>query len=423
MTNGPDKLAHDVTDRAGGADNTAHGTARAPGGSASTDGAGAGAVVRRGGVWQRIKGALLPEMSPISKRRWANFKANRRGYYSLWIFSIVFAITLMAEVIANDRPILVWYNGEVLVPVAVDYPEEKFGGFLAQTDYRDPFIQEEIQNNGWMLWPPIRYSYSTVNLELPTPAPAPPSWALKKEVRCARLPAGVDDPNCSIWNWNWLGTDDQGRDVLARIIYGFRLSALFGILLTVFSSIIGIAVGAVQGYFGGRIDLYGQRFIEFWTSLPSLYILLIIVAILPPGFWVLLFVLLLFSWVSLVGLVRAEFLRVRNFDYIRAAKALGLPAWKIIWRHMLPNAMVATVTMMPFILASSVTSLTALDFLGLGLPPGSPSLGELLQQGKANLHAWWLVATSFVTIAFMLSVLVFIGEAVRDALDPRKAFK
>ncbi|MEL6746866.1 MAG: ABC transporter permease [Pseudomonadota bacterium] len=389
--------------------------------AAPSDDAGAGRG--RQSWWRRATGFLRPELSPIGERRWANFKANKRGYYSLWVFGTIFLITLFAEFIANDRPLIVYYKGEVLAPVAVDYPEERFGGFLAYTDYRDPFIQEEISSNGWAIWPPISYSYRTVNREMPRPAPSPPSWTMDRQERCSRLPNGADDRNCTVWNWNWLGTDDQGRDVLARIIYGFRLSALFGLILTLFSSAIGIGVGAIQGYFGGRIDLYGQRFIEFWTSLPSLYILLIIVAILPPGFWVLLFVLLLFSWVSLVGLVRAEFLRVRNFDYIRAAKALGLPSWKIIMRHMLPNAMVATVTMMPFMLSSSITSLTALDFLGLGLPPGSPSLGELLQQGKANLHAWWLVATAFVTLAFMLSLLVFTGEAVRDALDPRKALK
>jgi len=364
-------------------------------------------------LWQRY----YPP-TPMSDRRWANFKANRRGYWSLWVFLVLFFLTLFAEFIANDRPLLVSYKGEWLSPVLVDYPEEKFGGFLAQTDYRDPFIQEEILGNGWMVWPPIRYSYRTVNLELPTPAPAPPSWQLDREQRCAKYADGVDDPSCTIWNWNWLGTDDQGRDVLARVIYGFRLSVLFALVLTILSSVIGIAAGAVQGYFGGRVDLYFQRFIEFWTSLPQLYILLIIVTVLPPGFWVLLGILLIFSWVGLVGLVRAEVLRARNFDYIRAARALGLPDRNIIFKHLLPNAMVATVTMMPFILSGSLVTLTALDFLGLGLPPGSPSLGELLAQAKNNLHVWWLVTVAFVTIALVLSLLVFVGEAVRDMLDP-----
>lgn len=363
------------------------------------------------------------QLSPINRRRLDNFRANWRGWWSLWLFLFLFITTLFAEFIANDRPLLMWYDGELLSPVLIDYPEEKFGGFLAETDYRDPTIQEEILSKGWMVWPPIRYSYRTVNLDLPQPAPSPPSWTLNLKDRCDVYPDGPSDPNCTVWNWNWLGTDDQGRDVLGRVIYGFRLSALFGLILTFFSSIIGVFAGAVQGYFGGRVDLFFQRFIELWTSLPQLYILLIVASVLPPGFWILLTVLLLFSWVSLVGVVRAEFLRGRNFDYIRAAKALGLPDWQIMRKHLLPNAMVATITMLPFILSGSLVTLTALDFLGLGLPPGSPSLGELLAQGKANLHAWWLVATAFVTIALMLSLLVFVGEAVRDALDPRKTFK
>jgi len=379
-------------------------------------------VAKGGEAYARLKAATRLDLSLINRRRLDNFRANRRGWWSFWIFLFLFLSTLFAEFIANDRPLLIWYKGELLSPVLVEYPEEKFGGFLAITDYRDPVIQDEISANGWIIWPPIRYSYQTVNLELPEPAPAHPSWALGLEKRCAIYPKGADDENCTIWNWNWLGTDDQGRDVLARVIYGFRLSALFGLTLTFFSSIVGVMAGATQGYFGGRVDLFFQRFIELWTSLPQLYILLIVASVLPPGFWILLGVLLLFSWVSLVGLVRAEFLRGRNFDYVRAARALGLPDWKIMIKHLLPNAMVATITMLPFILSSSLVTLTALDFLGLGLPPGSPSLGELLAQGKANLHAWWLVSTAFVTIAVMLSLLVFTGEAVRDALDPRKSF-
>lgn len=361
--------------------------------------------------------------NPINQRRLELFKANRRGYWSFWIFLGLFVFSFFAELIANDRPILASYKGELLFPVIVDYPEEKFGGFLAQTDYRDTEIQAEIEGNGWMLWPPISYNYRTINLEPPGPAPTKPSWLLSKEERCKAYPDGVNDRNCTIGNWNWLGTDDNSRDVLARVIYGFRISAQFGLLLTIFSSIIGIAAGAVQGYFGGRVDLYFQRFIELWTSMPSLYILLIVASLVPSGFWVLLGILMLFSWVSLVGVVRAEFLRGRNFDYVRAARALGLSDWRIMIKHLLPNAMVATVTFMPFILSGSLVTLTALDFLGLGLPVGSASLGELLAQGKNNLHAPWLVITAFITVFLMLSLLVFTGEAVRDALDPRKTFK
>jgi microcin C transport system permease protein len=272
------------------------------------------------------------------------------------------------------------------------------------------------------VWPPIRYSYRTVNNEIAVPAPAPPSFMLDKEIRCQRYPAGVDDANCTAWNWNWLGTDDQARDVVARIIYGFRISVLFGLVLTVISSIVGVTAGAVQGYFGGWVDLLFQRFIEIWTSIPALYLLLIISSVLAPGFWVLLGILLLFSWVALVGVVRAEFLRARNFEYVKAARALGVGNGTIMFRHLLPNAMVATLTFMPFILNGSITTLTSLDFLGFGLPPGSPSLGELLAQGKANLQAPWLGITGFIVISLMLSLLIFIGEAVRDAFDPRKTF-
>ena len=362
------------------------------------------------------------ELSPINLRRWQNFTANRRGFWSLWIFLVLFFISLFAEFVANDRPIIASYKSEILFPIFVDYPEEKFGGFLATTDYRDPFIQDEIEANGWLVWPPIRYSYRTVNNEIAVPAPAPPSFMLDKEIRCQRYPLGVDDANCSAWNWNWLGTDDQARDVVARIIYGFRISVLFGLVLTVISSIVGVAAGAVQGYFGGWIDLLFQRFIEIWTSIPALYLLLIISSVLAPGFWVLLGILLLFSWVALVGVVRAEFLRARNFEYVKAARALGVGNGTIMFRHLLPNAMVATLTFVPFILNGSITTLTSLDFLGFGLPPGSASLGELLAQGKANLQAPWLGITGFIVISLMLSLLIFVGEAVRDAFDPRKTF-
>ena len=362
-------------------------------------------------------------MSPINRRRWESFKANRRGFWSLWIFLALFVVTGLAEFIANDRPLLASYQGEILYPVFVDYPEEKFGGFLPVTDYRDPFVQDAINAEGWILWPPVRYSYRTVNKEVPTPAPSPPSWMLDAEERCAPYPQGTADRNCTIWNWNWLGTDDQARDVLARLIYGFRISVLFGFALTILSSIVGVTAGAVQGYFGGRVDLYFQRFIEIWTSIPALYLLLIISSILVPGFFTLLGILLLFSWVALVGVVRAEFLRARNFEYVKAARALGVGNWTIMFRHLLPNAMVATLTFMPFILNGSITTLTSLDFLGFGMPPGSPSLGELLAQGKSNLQAPWLGLTGFLVISLMLSLLIFVGEAVRDAFDPRKTFK
>jgi microcin C transport system permease protein len=368
-------------------------------------------------------GAGFGVAQTLNQRRWKTFRNHKRGYWSLWIFVVLFVLTLFAEFIANDRPLLVSYKGELLVPVLVNYPEEKFGGFLAQTDYRDPFIRDEIDANGWMIWPPIRYDYRAVNNAPPAPLPAAPSWMYTTEERCAPLPGGVDDPSCTIWNWNWLGTDDQGRDVLARIIYGFRISILFGLILTAASSVVGIAAGAVQGYFGGWTDLLFQRFIEIWTSVPSLYIILILSAVFSPNFFLLLGILLLFSWVSLVGVVRAEFLRARNFEYVAAARALGVRNLTIMWRHVLPNAMVATLTFLPFILNGSVTTLTSLDFLGLGLPPGSPSLGELLAQGKNNIQAPWLGISGFVIISLMLSLLIFIGEAVRDAFDPRKTFR
>jgi microcin C transport system permease protein len=367
--------------------------------------------------------ARRPRISPLNQRRWQNFKANRRGYWSLWIFLILFVLSMFAEFIANDKPIVASYNGEILFPVVVDYPEEKFGGFLAVTDYRDPFIQEEIEANGWMIWPPIRYSYRTVNNEIPTAAPAKPSWMFTEEERCARYALGVDDPNCTLGNWNWLGTDDQARDVAARIIYGFRISVLFGLILTAASAVIGVSAGAVQGYFGGWTDLIFQRVIEIWSSIPVLYLILIIAAVLPPGFFILLGIMLLFSWVAFVGVVRAEFLRARNFEYVNAARALGVGNGTIMFRHLLPNAMVATLTFLPFILNGSITTLTSLDFLGFGLPPGSASLGELLRQGQRNLNAPWLGITGFLSLSIMLSLLIFIGEATRDAFDPRKTFR
>jgi microcin C transport system permease protein len=362
-------------------------------------------------------------LSPLNQRRLANFRANRRGWWSFWIFLVLFILTLGAEFIANDRPILVSYKGELMVPALVDYPESKFGGFFATTNFRDPFIADEIEANGWMLWPPVRFSYSTVDSYVAFAGANPPSWMLTREQLCQRYPLGVEDPNCVPGNFHWLGTDDRGRDVLARLIYGFRISVLFGLILTIASSVIGVFAGAMQGYFGGWLDLIAQRLIEIWTSVPALYLLLIISSVIAPSFWVLLGILLLFSWVSLVGIVRAEFLRARNFEYVNAARALGVSNGTIMWRHLLPNAMVATLTFMPFILSGSVATLTSLDFLGFGLPPGSPSLGELLAQGKNNLQAPWLGLTGFFTIAIMMTLLVFIGEAVRDAFDPRKTFR
>lgn len=335
--------------------------------------------------------------NPVYQRQWQAFRANRRGYWSLWIFLALFTLCMGAELIANDKPLLLSYQDELYFPVFKTYPETTFGGmFETETNYRDPFVAELIEEHGWMIWPPIRFSHGTINYDLVVPSPAPPS---------------AD---------NWLGTDDQGRDVLARIIYGFRLSILFGLILTLASSAIGIAVGAVQGYYGGWTDLAGQRFIEVWSSMPILYLIIILSSFVVPNFWWLLLIMLLFSWMTLVDLVRAEFLRCRNLDYVRAARALGVSTPTIMWRHMLPNAMVATLTFMPFILNGSIVTLTTLDFIGFGLPPGSPSLGELLGQGKANLHAPWLGISGFVSLAVLLSLLIFIGEAVRDAFDPRK---
>ena len=372
------------------------------------------------------------KLGPMGRRRLENFKRNRRGYWSFWIFLALFIGSLCAELIANDRPLIASYNGEILFPALVDYPEEKFGGFLAQTDYRDPVIAEEILAHGWMIWPPIRFANGTHNFDLPTPAPSAPTWWLTQkqcedaisahQTRDPKFrPAG--SPGCGQLEKMWLGSDDQGRDVVARLIYGFRLSVLFGLILAGVSSVVGIFAGAVQGYFGGWLDLVMQRIIEIWSSLPHLYILIILSAILAPSFFVLLGILLLFSWVNLVHLVRAEFLRARNFEYVNAARALGLGDARIMVKHVLPNAMVATLTFLPFVVNSSISTLTSLDFLGLGMPPGSPSLGELLLQGKSNLSAPWLGLSAFAIVALMLSLLIFIGEAVRDAFDPRKTFQ
>ena len=336
-------------------------------------------------------------MRPLTRRRLAIFRASKRGMISLVLFGILFVLSLFAELLANDQPLLIYYDGGFYSPLVRDYPETTFGGdFPTNAVYSEPELQKLIEEKGWMIWPPIPYSYDTVAKGEGRQALQPPSWA------------------------HLLGTDDQARDVMARLIYGFRISVLFGLALTVLSSIIGVVAGAVQGYFGGAVDLLMQRFLEIWSSMPSLYLLIILASFIQPGFWVLLGIMLLFSWMALVGLVRAEFLRGRNFDYVRAARALGMVDARIMFRHILPNAMTASLTFLPFILAGSVTTLTSLDFLGFGLPVGSPSLGELLLQGKNNLNAPWLAFTGFAILALMMSLLVFIGEAVRDAFNPRK---
>lgn len=343
---------------------------------------------------------MAGRFAPMTERRLRQFRRNRRGWYSLWIFLFLFFATLGAELIANDKPILLKYEGSYYAPVFKSYPETAFGGeFETEADYRDPYVQALINDKGWMLWPLIRYSYRTINYNLQVPAPSPPTAE------------------------NWLGTDDQGRDVMARLIYGFRISVLFGLTLTLLSSLVGVIVGAMEGYFGGWFDLLSQRFIEIWGGMPVLFLLIIMSSVITPGFFTLLGLMLLFSWMTLVDVVRAEFLKARNLDYIRAARALGVSTPVIMFRHALPNAMVATLSMMPFVLTGSITVLTSLDFLGFGLPPGSPSLGELLAQGKNNLQAPWLGITAFFSLAVMLSLVTFVGEAVRDAFDPRKVFR
>lgn len=345
-------------------------------------------------LWARKRFAL----SPMNRRRWENFQANKRGLWSLRIVVALFAVSLFAEFIANDKPILVYYDGALLSPAVAFYPETRFGGtFVAEADYRDPFVRERIAEKGWAIWPLIPYHYDTIVRTKTVSAPAAPDGQ------------------------NWLGTDDHQRDLLARVIYGFRTSVVFALLLTGLSSVIGVSAGAVQGYFGGWIDLVAQRFIEIWSNIPALYVLIILAAVIQPGFWVLLGALLLFSWVALVGVVRAEFLRGRNFEYVKAARALGVGHSTIMRRHILPNAMVATITFLPFLLSAAITTLSSLDYLGFGLPPGSASLGELARQGKSNLQAPWLGLTAFFVLASMLSLLVFIGEAARDAFDPRKS--
>ncbi|CAH7191589.1 putative oligopeptide ABC transporter membrane subunit YejE [Vibrio chagasii] len=335
--------------------------------------------------------------NPLAEARWLRFKANKRGFISLWIFTILFGLSLFAEIIANDKPLLVSYDNQWFVPVINEYAETEFGGeFETEADYKDPYVIDLIEESGYIVWPIIPFSYDTINFDIAGAVPSEPDSV------------------------NWLGTDDKGRDVLARIIYGFRISVLFGFVLTIVSSVIGVVVGATQGYYGGWVDLFGQRFIEVWSGMPTLFLLIILSSFIEPNFWWLLGIMVLFSWMSLVGIVRAEFLRCRNFDYVRAAQAMGVDDKRIMLRHMLPNAMVASLTMMPFILSGSVTTLTSLDFLGFGLPAGSPSLGEFLAQGKANLQAPWLGISAFVVLSLMLTLLVFVGEAVRDAFDPHQ---
>ncbi len=341
----------------------------------------------------------MKNLSKLNQRRLNNFRSNKRGYYSFWIFAFLFFVSLFADFIANEKPLLVRYDSNFYYPVFSFYSETTFGGdFETEADYKDPYVKNLIEDKGWMIMPLIPYSYNTIIRDLSVPAPAPPS------------------------SKNWLGTDDQARDVLSRLIYGFRISVLFGFALTFFSMIIGVSAGAVQGYFGGKTDLFFQRFMEVWSAIPTLYVLIILASVIQPNFWWLLIILLLFSWMGYVGVVRAEFLRARNFDYIRAAKALGVSNTRIMIRHMLPNATIATVTFLPFSLSASVTALSGLDFLGFGLPPGSASLGEMVNQGRNNLQAPWLGITSFLTLGLMLGLLVFVGEAIRDSLDPRKTF-
>ena len=368
-------------------------------------------------------------LSPLNQRRWRNFKANRRAFWSLIIFSILYGFTLCAELVANDKPLLVQYNGEWHVPFARFYPETAFGGdFRTEAKYKDPEVRCLIRSQGdqacfdtpyeiiaaidagtWadapegftpgtILWPLIPFSYTTIN-DLGRAAPSPPDAT------------------------HWLGTDDTARDVLARVIYGFRLSVSFALIVTFLTSVIGISAGAVQGYFGGLTDLIFQRIIEIWGATPQLYVIIIVAAVFTMNFWLLVFLMVLFGWTSLIGVVRAEFLRARNFEYVRAAKALGVPDRVIIFRHVLPNAMVATLTMLPFIVTGTIGALTSLDFLGFGLPASAPSLGEMTQQAKQNLQAPWLGFTAFFTFAIMLSLLVFIFEGIRDAFDPRKTFQ
>jgi microcin C transport system permease protein len=373
-------------------------------------------------------------LSPINRRRLANFRANKRGYWSFWLFLVLFVLSLFAEFLANDKPILVRFKGEFYTPILRDYtesqflPEDQVIDPNATVQFRDKVIADAVKAEGWMIFPPIAFSEQTraqlplmPDLSRQMSAPTPPTWALE-EAQCKPLAEAVGGTGCADIEWNWFGTDDSGRDVLARVIYGFRISIVFALLLTITSSLIGVAAGAIQGYYGGWLDLIFQRLIEVVESMPRLFLLIILASFFIPSFWTIFAIMLLFSWTALVGVVRAEFLRARNFDYVKAARALGLKDSTIILRHVLPNAMVATITMLPFVIAGAVDSLTALDFLGLGMPPGSPSLGDLAKQANASPQSWWLGVSAFVTVSVILTLLVFVGEAVRDAFDPRKTF-
>ncbi|WP_297198309.1 microcin C ABC transporter permease [uncultured Pluralibacter sp.] len=337
-------------------------------------------------------------LNAVNQARWVRFRHNRRGFWSLVLFLLIFTCSMASELIANEQPLVVKYSGKLYFPAIKTYSEKTFGGeFATAADYQDPWLQKRLDEHGWVLWAPVRFGATSINFATDRPFPSPPSAQ------------------------NWLGTDANGGDVLARILYGTRISLLFGLMLTACSSVMGVLAGAVQGYYGGKIDLWGQRFIEVWSGMPTLFLIILLSSVVQPNFWWLLAITVAFGWMTLVGVVRAEFLRTRNFDYIRAAQALGVSDSAIIVRHMLPNAMVATLTFLPFILCSSITTLTSLDFLGFGLPLGSPSLGELLLQGKNNLQTPWLGIAAFLSVAVLLSLLIFIGEAVRDAFDPSKA--
>jgi microcin C transport system permease protein len=336
-------------------------------------------------------------MSPVMQARLRRFKKNKLGFSCLIVFLVIFGLSCVSEIIANDKPLIVKYDQSYYFPVLKSYPETTFGGvFETEADYKDPAVVQLIDEQGWALWPLIRYSYQTPNYELAEPVPSPPTAQ------------------------NWLGTDDQGRDVVARILYGLRVSLLFGLALTFFASVIGVIVGAIQGYYGGWVDLIGQRVLEVWGGLPTLFMVMILVSMFTPSVYWLFVIMLIFGWPTLVGLVRAEFLRARNFDYVRAARSLGVKDSTIMFRHILPNAMSSTLSQLPFMLTANITALTALDFLGYGLPPEAASLGELLLQGKNNLTAPWLALSGFFSLAIVLSLLIYIGEATRDAFDPRR---
>ncbi|EIC82874.1 ABC transporter permease [Serratia sp. M24T3] len=338
------------------------------------------------------------KLNPANRALWMRFRQNRRGFWSLWIFAVVMVLALLSNVIANEKPLLVRYQGHLYLPFMFNYTESTFGGELqTAADYQDPFVVKQLESHGWVIWAPLRQSYNSINFSTLQPFPSPPS------------------------RHNLLGTDSNGHDVLAEILYGLRISLFFGVMLTLFSSVIGMVAGAIQGYYGGRIDLWGQRLIEVWAGMPTLFLIILLSSVVQPNFWWLLLITVLSGWMILVGVVRAEFLRTRNFDYIRAAQAMGVADSTIMLRHMLPNATVATLTFMPFILCGSITTLASLDFLGFGLPIGSPSLGALLLEGKNNLQAPWLGISAFMVLAILLSLLIFIGEAVRDAFDPSQS--